>query len=181
MKTDAPMAYNRVAQLLHWLTLLLLVAQFVVAWTMPEVHRDTKPVDLIAWHLSIGATILLVILVRLMWRSVSAVPPPPADLPSVLRLLSRATHFLLYAILIILPVLGWINANARGWDARLFGVVNLPALVPSGSPWGRGMGDIHMDLAIVLLVVIGLHVLGALYHQFVLKDSTLGRMVSGRA
>lgn len=179
MKSGAPASYNLIAQLLHWLTVGLLVAQFAVAWTMPEVHRDTKPIDLIAWHLSIGLTILLVVLIRAGWRAVSAVPPPPDDLPNVLRLLSRTTHFLLYAILVVLPVLGWINANARGWDVRLFGQLKLPALVATGTPWARGMGDIHMDLAIVLLVVVGLHVLGALYHQFILRDGLVGRMLPG--
>ncbi len=174
-------AYNGVAQVLHWLIVGLLVLQFAVAWSMPDVHRDTKPVDLIAWHLSIGVFILLVMLIRLGWRAVSSVPPAPVDLTPALRLLSRATHFLLYGILIVLPLLGWINANSRGWTVRLFGFIPLPGLVPSGSEWGHSMGDLHMNLAIVLLVLVGLHVLGALYHQFVLRDSLLWRMLPGRA
>jgi cytochrome b561 len=88
--------YNNTARSLHWLVLVLLVIQFAVAWTMPDIHRDTKPVGLIAWHLSIGIVILLVMLVRQGWRAVSVVPPT-ADLPPSLRLLSRMTHFLLYA------------------------------------------------------------------------------------
>ena len=60
--------YNGVSQLLHWLIVVLLVVQFAIAWTMPDVTRDTKPVDLIAWHLSVGAFILLVMLIRLGWR-----------------------------------------------------------------------------------------------------------------
>ena len=178
-ETQTSMPYDGVARLLHWLIVVLLVFQFPIAWTMPHVHRDTKPVDLIAWHLSIGAFILLIMLVRLLWRTVSAVPPPPADLVPPLTVLSRTTHYLLYGILIVLPLLGWINANARGWHVRLLGFIPLPALVPSGSAWGHRMGDVHMNLAIALLVVIGLHVLGALYHQFVLRDSLLGRMVPG--
>src|SRR5471032_3410121 len=120
-------AYNSGAKLLHWLVMVLLVAQFSVAWTMPDIHKDTKPDGLIAWHLSIGSFILVVMLIRLAWRAVSAVPPPPADLPAPLRLLSRATHFLLYGLLIVLPLLGWINAGARGWTVLLLGVIPLPA------------------------------------------------------
>jgi cytochrome b561 len=172
--------YNNTAKSLHWLTLVLLVAQFAVAWTMPDIDRDTKPIGLIAWHLSIGGLILLVTLVRLGWRTVSAVPPPPADLPASLRLLSRATHFLLYTILIVLPLLGWINANARGWTVWLAGVIPLPALVPSGSSWGRQMGEVHQIVAFVLIGVVGFHVLGALYHQFVLRDALLSRMLPKR-
>jgi cytochrome b561 len=178
-EVEKPGAYNAGTQLLHWLIVMLLVIQFAVAWSMPDVHKDTRPVGLIAWHLSIGTFILLVMLVRLGWRAVSYVPPPPLDLPPALRTLSRLTHFLLYGLLIVLPLLGWINASARGWDVRLFGFIPLPGLVPSGSPWGLEAGDIHMDLALVLLGVAGLHVLGALYHQFILRDTTLLRILPG--
>jgi cytochrome b561 len=118
-------------------------------------------------------------LFRVAWRVVSTVPPPPTNLPAPLRLLSRATHFLLYALLIALPLLGWINANARGWDVRLFAVVPLPALASPGAPWGRAMGDIHQIAAWLLLGVAGLHVAGALYHQFVLRDGLLRRIGPG--
>jgi cytochrome b561 len=173
-------SYNGVAKALHWLVLVLLVVQFAVAWTMPDITRDTKPIGLIAWHLSIGVFILLVMIIRLAWRMVSAVPPPPDDLPALLRVLSRATHGLLYALLIVLPVLGWINASSRGWAVQLFGIIPMPALVPSGSAWGLQMGDVHMAVALVLLGVAGLHILGALYHQFVLRDALLNRMLPTR-
>lgn len=172
--------YNGFAKLLHWLVVVLLAVQFAVAWTMPDIHRDTKPVDLIAWHLSIGMTILLVVIVRLGWRAMSTVPPPPARLSAPLRILSRATHAVLYAVLIAMPVLGWINADSRGWSVRLFGMFPLPSLVQSGSGWGHDMGDVHQIVAWVLLGAAGLHVAGAVYHQFILKDATLRRMLPGR-
>lgn len=178
--TETPAGYNAVAKGLHWLILVLLVVQFGIAWSMPDVGRDTRPIGLIAWHLSIGALILLVMLVRLGWRLASSVPPAPADLPKPLRLVSRATHFLLYAILIVLPLLGWINASSRGWPVKLFGIIPLPALVPSGSAWGLDMGDVHMTVAAVLLGVAALHVIGAMYHQFILRDALLLRMLPAR-
>jgi cytochrome b561 len=159
--------YNHTAKSLHWLVLVLLVVQFAVAWTMPDIHRDTKPVGLIAWHLGIGVFILLVMLLRLGWRVVSEAPPAPVGLPPSLRRLSRAAHFLLYA-------------NARGWTVWFVGVIPLPALVPSGSTWGGKMGDAHTIVAYVLLGTVGLHVLGALYHQFVLRDALLRRMLPTR-
>ena len=159
--------------------MVLLVVQFAVAWTMPDIHKDTKPVDLIAWHLSVGLSILLIMLIRLGWRARSAVPPPPADLPPVLQLVSGVTHFVLYGLLIVLPLLGWINASSRGWTVALFGVIPLPPLSPSGASWGHEMGDIHQLVAWVLLAAAGLHVLGALYHQFILRDGLLRRMGIG--
>lgn len=178
-RTQNTISYNAVAKSLHWLTVVLLVVQFAIAWTMPDIRRDTKPVDLIAWHLSAGTFILLVMLVRLVWRMITTVPPAPANLSPLLQRVSRVTHILLYALLVVLPVLGWINANARGWTVQLFGAIPLPSLVAQDSPFGRQMGDIHQIVAWVLLGAAGLHVLGALYHRFVLKDLLLQRMLPG--
>jgi cytochrome b561 len=170
-------AYDPLARLLHWLVFLLLAVQFSVAWTMPDVGRDTRPEGLIAWHLSIGTLILLVIVLRLLWRLSNPAPPPPATVPPWLRSLSRLVHFLLYAILLLLPLMGWGNASSRGWDVTLFGVLPLPHLLAQGSHFGHALGDIHGVTATILLIVSGVHVLAALYHQFIIKDRTLARML----
>ena len=171
--------YDGVAKTLHWLILALLIAQFTVAWTMGDITKTSQPVGLIAWHLSIGATILFVMLVRLIWRATHPAPPPPRDLPRALRMLSRITHYLLYAILIVLPLMGWANASARGFPVRLFGAIPLPALLPKGSAFGHTLGDIHAETALILLGVIALHVAGSLYHAVVLRDRTVQRMLPG--
>jgi cytochrome b561 len=169
--------YSPVAKIFHWTIVLLVVVQFAIAWTMPDIGRNTRPVGLVGWHLSVGAAILAVAVARFVWRLTHPAPPPPADLAPALRFVSRATHFLLYAVLILLPLMGWANAAARGWDVRLFGVIPLPRLVPMGSMLGRQMGNIHGTTAIVFLVLIGLHVGGALYHAVILRDRTVQRMI----
>lgn len=168
--------YTLPVRLFHWIVVVLVVAQFAVAWTMPEIGRGTLPVGLVAWHLAIGAAILAVALLRLGWRVSHKPAPPPSTLSPTLQRLSRGVHVLLYALLILLPLMGWINASARGWSVTLFGVIPLPALVAKGSSLGHEMGDIHATTAIIFLVVIGLHVAGALYHALVLRDRTLQRM-----
>lgn len=173
---DGP-AYSSVAKALHWLILALLVGQFAIAWTMPEIGRGSVPTGLIAWHLSVGVAILAVMIVRLVWRATHPAPPAPADLPTALAILSRITHYVLYAVLIVLPLLGWANASARGWAVKLFGAVPLPSLMPKGSALGHSLGDVHATLATALLAIVALHVTGALYHAVVLKDRTLKRML----
>lgn len=168
-------AYDGVARLLHWLIVALIVAQFVLGWTMPDVHRDTQPVKLIAWHLGVGSTLLAVMLVRVVWRGTHR--PPPHTLAPVLQALSRATHFLLYAALITVPLLGWANASSRGWSVKLLGWLPLPALSASGSRFGHAAGNLHGWLAWVLFALICLHVAAALFHRFVLKDKVLQRML----
>lgn len=173
----APRSYTAVAKFLHWFVLALLVIQFAIAWTMPDIGRGTQPIGLVAWHLSVGTLILAVMVIRLGWRLSHPVPPPPSDLHPALRALSRGTHYLLYLILFVLPLLGWASASSRGWPIRLLGNVPLPKLAPTGWPVGHVVGDIHATLAIVLLAVVALHVAGALYHAFVLKDGTVRRML----
>jgi len=169
--------YTGIAKLFHWLILALLVVQFAIAWTMPDIGRDSVPTGLIGWHLSVGAAILAVMIVRLAWRLTHPAPPAPADLAPALATLSRVTHYLLYSVLIVLPILGWANASARGWAVKLFGVVPLPALMAKGSALGHSLGDVHATLATVLLAIVALHVAGALYHAVVLKDRTVQRML----
>lgn len=176
-KINGSERYDGVARSLHWLTVVLLVTQFAIAWSMPDIHRGTGPLGLIAWHLSVGITILAVVLIRAVWRLTHAEPPAPATLSVPMQAVSRITHISLYALLVALPLLGWANASARGWSVRLFGAIPLPALTPTGSPLGLSLGDVHQTVAIVLLAVVGLHILGALYHLLVVRDRTVQRMV----
>ena len=168
-------AYDTAARMLHWLTVLLVALQFVIGWTMPDVHKDTQPVNLIAWHLGVGATLVAVMVIRVIWRLTHQ--PTPDELPPLLGNVSRITHVLLYAALVIVPLLGWIKASSRGWTVRLLGVVPYPALSEPGSAFGHEMGDVHGILAWVLFALIGLHVVAALFHRFVLKDHVLQRML----
>jgi cytochrome b561 len=168
-------AYDGVARFLHWIVVLLIAAQFVIGWTMPDVHRDTKPEGLIAWHLGVGAALIAAMAARIVWRLTHR--PPPGTLSPALSMISRITHFLLYAALVIVPLLGWANASSRGWAVRLLGVLNLPALTPAGSTAGHAAGDIHGVLAWALFALIVMHVAAALFHRFVLKDRVLQRMM----
>nr|WP_201695213.1 cytochrome b [Paraburkholderia hiiakae] len=166
--------YDLVARLLHWLVVALVAAQFVIGWTMPDVHRDTRPVGEIAWHLGVGTALLAAMACRLVWRATHR--PPPDNQAPLMRAVAALTHLGLYALLIAVPVLGWINASSRAWNVTLFGAIPLPALSPAGSSFGHAMGDVHSVLAWVLFALICLHVAAALFHRFVLNDRVLQRM-----
>lgn len=168
--------YSASARTFHWLTVALIMVQFTIAWTMPHIGRGSVPVGLIGWHLTIGIAIGILTILRWTWRLVQPPPPPPANLPSALVMLSRATHWLLYGLLIVLPMLGWVNANARGWQLHFLDAIPLPQIVARGSPIGRSMGDVHANLAIVFLAVVALHVVGAAYHAFIRRDDVVRRM-----
>lgn len=172
--------YDPVAQAFHWLIAALLVAQYSTELVLPYLLPKTAEDSLAAWHVSLGPTILLVTVLRLAWRLLHRPPPPPADLPLALRLLSRATHWLLYAVLIVLPVLGWIAASAFGVTPYLLGFIPLPALVARSKPLAETVGGVHGALALALLALIALHVAGALYHALIKQDGVMQRMLPGR-
>lgn len=166
--------YGAVARSLHWLVVALVGVQFVLGWTMPDVHRDTQPVGLIAWHLIAGTALLAVMACRIFWRTTHR--PPADDLAPPLRAISWLTHVALYALLVAVPLLGWINASSRAWQVSLLGAIPLPALSAAGSRFGHAMGDVHGILAWVLFAIICLHVVAALFHRFILRDRVMHRM-----
>jgi cytochrome b561 len=136
--------YDGVAQTLHWLTLLLLVIQYGLAWSAPE--HLSSPDSLVSLHLSFGLLVLIVAVARLVWRAFHPAPEPPSELPAWQRIGAHLVQILLYGLLIALPVLGWLWASARGWTVSLFGLVTLPAPVGQGSAIGHFAGDLHAVL-----------------------------------
>lgn len=171
--------YGPLAKTLHWLIFALLGAQYALGWTMPDVHRDTKPEGLIAWHLGVGAAIIATVLIRLIWRALNPVPLETRNLPLWQTFLAHATHWLLYVGLVVLLGLGWANASARGFPITLLGVLPLPPIMPLGSRIGMEAGDVHIFVSWCLLALIGLDVAAALYHRLILRDKVLQRMLPG--
>ena len=172
--------YTGTAKALHWTIVALLIVQFIAAWTMPDIKRDTKPDTLINLHISVGVLILFVAVLRLAWRAGPPAPPPQDGLPPWQVQSARAVHWLLYALLFVLPVLGWLNASWRGFPVIMFGL-ELPKLLATRAPGGGWTGDVHALLATYgLLTLVGLHVAAALYHYFIRRDGVLQRMLPGR-
>lgn len=171
--------YGSMAKMLHWLILGLLVAQYGVAWTMPEIHRGTQPDELISLHLSIGILILCLIVLRTIWRFSHPLPLIADNVPDWQRLAAQIVHGILYLLLVAMPLMGWANASARGWRMVFFGFVPLPPILPTGSPLGRELGDLHVLASYALLAFVGLHTAAALYHHFWLRDRVLLRMLPG--
>ena len=171
--------YTPTAKCLHWLIVGLLIAQFIFAWTMPHIGRNTPVTTLISLHFTFGIIVLAVAIVRLAWRATHEEPAPLDGVPRWQVLSARVLHWGLYVLLFVVPILGWINASWRGMPIVMFGV-ELPKLVATrASGWGW-TGDVHAILAnYLMLTLVGLHVLASLYHYFVRRDRVLQRMLPG--
>lgn len=178
-RTAEPPWYGGVAKALHWLIVAILIAQFAVAWTMPDIHRGTQPGTLINLHLSIGSAIWILGVLRLLWRLRYPVPLIGDNVSLWQQRAAETTHALLYLLLFFLPLMGWANASSRGWAVDVFGVIALPNILPAGSSLGQELGDVHVFASYALLALVGLHVAAALYHHFWLRDRVLARMLPG--
>ena len=175
--TPTSSGYTVTAKALHWLIVLLLIAQFIFAWTMPHIGRNTPVTTLISLHFTFGVIILAVAIVRLGWRLTHREPPPEDGLPPWQNLTAHIVHYLLYALLFAIPVLGWINASWRGMPIVMFGL-ELPQLVATRAPGWGWTGDVHGLMSnYLMLALVGLHVVAALYHHYVLHDGVLKRML----
>ena len=171
--------YDPVQKALHWVVVGLVSVQFVTKLVTPATFAGVTEDGLDAWHLAVGPTILLLMVVRLAWRIVRGAPAAPTDLATPLRLASSVTHWAFYALLIVVPVLGWLSAS--GFNARpsLMFVTKLPLIARPDERAAEWWGAWHGSLAWLLLAVIGLHVAAAIWHGLARDDGVFARMMPG--
>ncbi len=170
--------YTATAQALHWLTAALMLAALPLAWVgvnMPEAAPGHEGV--ISLHKSVGLTILAVVAVRLAWRASHPPPPLSAAVARWEQRASTASHWMLYAILLGMPLSGYLLSAAAGHATTYFGLVRLPSL-----PESRSL----QHAALVVHVVVGqwlvyalilLHVAATAWHVAVKRDGVLDRML----
>lgn len=180
--------YSRTAMALHWLVALLVAANLLLAWVvdfLPE-ERVRLTIDT---HKSIGITVLGLAILRLLWRFAHKPPALPGTYALWERRASHAAHLLLYGLIFLIPLSGWMSDSA--WkDAathpmQLFGLVPWPRIgwIINLEPTTKELlhnafGALHEWAGFVLYALLGLHILGALKHQFFDKEKELQRMWS---
>jgi len=174
-----PRDYDPLTKILHWLVFLLVAAQYAVGELMPHIGRKTADEGLVAWHISLGAAVMVAVAIALIWRIAHPVAHA-ADIPRWQQRLAGIVHWSLYPLILVMTVLGWAATNFRGWPVKLFGILPLPALAAKGDAWAHTAGDLHTALVNVLLALVGLHAAAALYHHFFARDQILTRMLWGR-
>lgn len=181
--------FNYVAIFFHWIVAALIFANVLIAWQFSWVQG---PMRLLAFqaHKSIGITVLLLSVLRLLWRAVSTLPPFPETMRSWEKGASKIVERGFYFIMLALPLTGWAIASTSdlGIPTILYGVVhwpNIPVISTLPFEWKlRAYGasvDAHHLLAKITYALVGLHVLAALRHQFIKRDYILARMIPSLA
>jgi cytochrome b561 len=169
--------WGHVSQFLHWLIVVLIIVQVILANIAEDLPLGMKKLAMYARHKSVGITILGLAVIRLLWRWANPTPELPVTLKPYERVLAGLTHFGLYLILFVMPITGWMMTSARGFPVSWFGFFQLPDFVPKNDALYNAMKETHDTLALVLYAIVTLHVLAALKHHFFLKDDVLRRML----
>lgn len=164
--------------ILHWLTALLVVALWTIGQTINFAPKGASRVDYRSIHMTLGVILGAVLIIRLWWRTTQG-GMLPALQQGVMLVVARATHWLLYALLLATVTLGVLNGWAQG--DSLYNLVTVPQWHPGNRPFIHQIGDWHALAANSVLIVAGVHSVAALFHQFVLRDETLRRMLPLRS
>lgn len=169
--------YSTVSLVFHWGLALMILTQ-VLLITAHEATEGPLSRDFVTVHKALGITILLLTLARIGWRLANPALPAPPGTPTWQKIAARTTHVLFYVLLIGLPLGGWAASSAGGRDIDFFGLFNWPLLpLPQSRELAGNFMDAHRAGVKVLYVLLALHVLAALKHQFVDRDNVLHRMI----
>lgn len=176
---NAPRHFAPLARLLHWLMALMIIAMlFIGAGMVASVSERHE--WLLQLHKPLGIAILLLVIVRLVVRFTLRTPPLPADLPGWQVLAAKASHVLLYALMLILPLLGWSMISAAGDPVMLSESLRLPSILPADAQTFAWLRKAHGYLAYLLFLTVLVHLAAALFHGWVRRDEVLGSMLRGK-
>lgn len=176
--------YSSLAIALHWLLAAGLLGMIAFGWYMTSLPFSPAKLKYFNWHKWAGVVILLLSVLRLLWRITHRPPPLPAhvaaSMPKWQHLAHHGTHFVLYALFFVVPLAGLAYSSAAGFPVVWFGVLPLPSLVAPNQELAQVLKTVHVCGAWTLLAVIVLHVAAAFKHQYIDRDGLLLRMMPRR-
>jgi cytochrome b561 len=172
--------YGVAAITLHWLMAAMIGTLVVMGVTMvrlPDVGFDTRKITLILIHKEIGTLAFAVLAARFVWRQWSPLPRLAETTPERQKVAAIFVHLCFYALMIALPVTGWVMSSAAGIPVSVLGLVTLPDLVPRDDLLFEQLRQTHDWLGYAMTGLIGLHAGAALWHHFLIRDDTLRKML----
>lgn len=169
--------YTRPAIGLHWLIALGIAGAFAVGLYMSDLPLTPHKLRIYSWHKWAGVTIFLFVIARIAWRLTHQPPAPPADMPAWQVRAAETTHVLLYVLMVLIPLTGWLMSSAKGFQTVYFGVLPLPDLLDKNVELGDALSNVHKLLNFTLAGLVVLHAAAALKHFFVERDDVLARML----
>ncbi|GLQ46331.1 cytochrome b [Dyella lipolytica] len=168
------------ARVLHWLMAAMILSMLFIGVGMVASVSERHE-WLIGIHKPLGIAILVLAVVRLIVRLRNPPPPLPVDLPPVQKLAALASHWLLYALMLVIPLVGWAMLSAGGYPVMLSSSLRLPPIFPVSPVAFAVLRHAHAWLAMLLFLTFLAHLGAALYHGLIRRDGVLPSMVGGRS
>jgi cytochrome b561 len=172
----ADVVYRPIAKGLHWLTAILVFGLLALGLWMVDLPFGLPKLQAFAWHKWIGLCVLVLTIARLVWRWHAPPPPLPASVTPWERCVAPFSHGTLLALLVLLPLSGWLMSSAGGVAVYWFGLVPLPDLVPRDPRLFDGLRTLHHWLAWTLMAMLALHLAAVMRHDVLRRDGIFRRM-----
>lgn len=162
-------------RVLHWLMAVCVLSMFFIGVGMVSTITP-KYLDLIETHETLGILLLILVVVRIVARWRYGTPALPASLPGPLKLAAEWSHYLLYALMIVMPLLGWAMLSAADYPIVLLGGLRLPPILPQSEFLHTVLWDAHHYLAFVFFALVLAHLSAALMHALIRRDGVFEAM-----
>jgi len=170
--------WGRVSRAFHWSLGVAIIAMLVYGWWMNNVAPRPDRLFYRSIHADIGYVVLLLMVMRLIWRLVNPVPALPQTTPRWQKLAARVSHGALYGVTIVVALLGWAHSGAHSPDyADWFGLFRVPQFTSTDKAAAAFYEDWHITTAYVLVGLLAVHIAAAVYHHFINRDDVTARMI----
>ncbi|MDN5843655.1 MAG: cytochrome b [Alcaligenaceae bacterium] len=173
--SDTPERYGRTTRYFHWGMAVLFLWQFLKFFDRIDEGEHWVGQTLVPWHISVGTLLLVLGLYRVYWALKQRGHRPHVH--GMLASLATIGHFMLYLVMVLLPIAGILLMVGNGYGLKAFGM-QLVAKSETEIAWMAGLGELHSPLAWLFLILVVGHIVAALYHHFVERDDTLTRIWS---
>lgn len=172
--------WTPIAKGLHWLMAALLLGLLALGLYMTDLPLSPEKLLLYSWHKWLGVSAFLLLWCRLLWRLTHRAPAAPEGVSAGMARLATLGHLALYALMLLIPLSGWLMSSAKGVPTVWFGLWPIPDLLPRDRALGDALQLVHRAFNYLLMATIAGHVAAALWHHTVRKDDTLRRMLPAR-
>jgi cytochrome b561 len=159
---------------------MLIIVQIALGWTAVSWRLSPLKLDLFVWHKSVGMLILILAVLRLVWRLSDGTPDHPAGLASWEPVAARAVHGLLYLLMLALPITGWVVSSASNIPFKMFWLFPLPPIAEPSQVLVERAAAVHLVLVLALSLLLCMHVAAALRHHYLRRNVVLLRMLTGK-
>ena len=169
--------YARLTIVAHWMSALSFALVLGAIWAREWIEEYAMRVNLLGMHRQLGMVLLILWVVRITARKIYPKKPSGKPLSDLQKVAVFMCHSALYALLLAMPVLGWMLSNAHGAEVRMFGMFNLPHLVGRDSDLEDTLMTAHEYCAYLMVAMVTMHISAALWHHFVRRDHILAAML----